>query len=252
MTFRRISTARYQANREVGSGEAQIHAFNVQACHDRPRPLFIGPHPEIGINGELSPSWHEKFVRIDGSTGATETTIEAGAIFPSAPGSSIRILANWIPFHHTPQNSIDEDSNPDQSYCEWNIKGYAEKFNTGAEGWDSVGSSSSLINFGHYANSASNVFPVLLSEQLRIRYAVGATPQFIYREGQLYLSDLALIRRSAVTVDLGSWDADEPLRFRLTAERDTAAGDIIWNNEANNNVSALYLMLVSLSVWEIA
>jgi hypothetical protein len=259
MAFRRISLARYQAEKVVGSGETQQHAYNTDALHARPRCLYVGPHPrpEASVFGtsENAPSgWNEKFRRTSGYIGVgggDEWTMDVSSILPASPDSSIRILANWIAWHHTPTNAIGPDENPEQSFCEWNIKGYAESFTAGTETWSELGSSVNLVNFGHWANSASNTFPALMVEQLRLRFASGGEPQFIYREGQLYLSDLALVRRTATDVDLGTWDADEPIRFRLTVQRDTASADVIWGNDENNGVANLYLSLVGITVWEL-
>lgn len=224
--FIRTDPARYKAGSPIKAADEGIPVLNGEMLYERPRCLYLGPTPRIVRS--VYPNWPSKYYRgwswIDG----IGYDLDWGSFMISRPKTRITASILLIGVHNvedfvptSPQQLQDS-----RGLVTYDITTTFKQMVDGSSSWGNVAnpSISTTLSAGIvlWPSIKSGLSRFLLQAR-HMRFSPKGNDGFVYREGQLFGSDFALIQTLRIVTDLpSSFDPSKPIRFDLEAVMQTA------------------------------
>lgn len=229
------------------SADVEVNRLaRADALHKRARPLWVGPVGDRpGEVGGWPADYTRRHVVHNANDSTTTSKVLDASVWLDTESPRVTVLAYVLPVHYL-ATTVSQQVPPSVGTWEGHIK--VKQLEDGDTGWGDATSvadtSSSVADFEllHYGSVSLGDAPALYQHQL-----ARESGEWTFREGQLFDEDLPLVQIVALSIDVGSYNADEPLRVELHLEHTATE----WGTGINNNASALDLIVVGVSVWEV-
>ena len=260
-----------RANIPVRGEAATAHARLAREAESRPRCIWLGPTPTFGdselIDGQwASYEWAQRwrYVIAENADGTPVNFSDASVRLATDDPTvdvwlwliGVHIRPRYKPFGMEPSTYealIDEAAS-----ASWEITATLSQLTDGDASWASateIGSTSITTRITHYRDDPSGVWPFLY-QQFLLAGGDSSEYDFVFREGQLFESDISLLRPVRISVPLSGLDSLAKLtqfcRLSLTAEY---LGGAIFPvvddpNSPANTTDNLRLVCVGASAWQ--
>ena len=266
-----------RANIPVKGSAATAHARLARSAIARPKPLWIGPEPRAANSESEGAEWitHSYGERWRWLT-ASDVSVSAGVlsdatVFLDVDDPHVDVWL-WVIGVHlldrwnlgslswlTQTAELDaERLFSEAATASWSLEVEVEQLDNGDASWasaTSLGTASTSVRLTHHPDDPLGAWPFLFQQWLLAGRDDASDYDYVYREGQLFEPDMALLRPVRVSVPLSGLDTaarlGRPCRLIVRAQYD---GDpvfpLIANPDDNRN-SADYLRLVCVgaSAW---
>lgn len=253
MRFSAVPLAQTQAGRADTSLSNSKHAWNEKILHERPRMLWFGPRGRIDQSQEEFDPWggHIRWPYADGDGGEVE--LETVSMQLHHVGSDVEIRGFFLAVHCVTSLGFSQTYEQLQAGCatgNWTVKFSAVQLADGDANWAAateLDSVSSTMAIPHWPTDSSGAW-MALQQQFWARFGYdGRRYGLTYREGQLRTDDFGFVHPFILRLSTDG-ATDDPIRFKLTAELNSAQ----YRTPSNKSTQYLRLSLVGSSAWEYA
>lgn len=232
------------------------HGVNADGIYQAPRCVMVGPKGTRNPESSWPADYHSRWTWVWGDTGGTLLD-EVAKLDREA--SELKVNGYFGAAHLVSvfRTSRLETLQDDAAVGSWDITASVEQIGAGetwASGSIELASETQTIDIDHYPTTKNSTWPLL--QQLWWAYFSDGSGKanelntYVWREGQLWERDLALLEPFAFSLDLSDVDLDGFVRIQITASLNSATYDATTGTSAERADERLILLNTGTTAWE--